>query len=207
VKILVDVEEQRSSVPSCLEALGVHVDVARLPVSDYFWGSDAAAERKTVRDLHESLVSGRLWSQLFALRRNARRAFLLIEGSNLDAGRVSPRGVRGALLQIADSGIHVVRSVDPKETALWLNLLAARDQARAGGAIPRRRGRRRAVASAAGVLATVHGISPLTANRLLSHFGSVAEIAAASESELQVVEGIGARRAAELRRVLTRGNH
>src|SRR5687767_6439125 len=98
VKILVDVEEQRSSVPSCLEALGVSVELSRLPVGDYLVACDAAVERKTVRDFHESLVGGRLWSQLFALKRDVARPYLLVEGPDLDRGRVSSRGVRGALL-------------------------------------------------------------------------------------------------------------
>jgi len=63
------------------------------------------------------------------------------------------------------------------------------------------------VVSPAGVLATVPGVSPVTANRLLSRFGSIASIAAASESDLQAVEGIGPRRAADLHRVLSRGTH
>lgn len=207
VKILVDVEEQRSPVPVCLEELGVEVEVVRLPVGDYLVATDAAVERKTVKDLHECLVSGRLWSQLFALRRVTPRPYFLVEGPNLDAGRVSKRGVRGALLRIADTGLPVVRSVDPADTALWVYLLARREQAKAEGVAPRRRGRRRMVVTPAGVLATVPGISPVTANRLLAHFGSIARIAVASDSELQDVVGIGPTRAAELRRLLTRRPH
>lgn len=207
VKILVDVEEQRSPVPSCLEALGVTAESARLPAGDYLLSKDVAIERKTVRDLHRSLVNGMLWSQLFALRRVTSRPYLLVEGANLDAGRVSARGVRGALLHIAGSGVCVVRSLDPPDTALWLYLIAQRDQAKAAGVTPRRRGRRRMAVSPAGVLATVSGVSPVTANRLLSRFGSIARIAAASESELRGVEGIGPRRAAELHRVLSRSTH
>ena len=63
------------------------------------------------------------------------------------------------------------------------------------------------VVSPAGVLATVPGISPITANRLLARFGSIAMIAAASESELQEVVGIGSTRAAELHRMLTQATH
>lgn len=204
VKILVDVEEQRSLVPGCLEELGVAVDVSRLPVGDYLVATGAAVERKTVRDLHAVLVSGQLWSQLFALRRDMPRPYLLVEGENLDAGRVSVRGVRGALLQIAGSGVSVVRSHDPTDTALWVYLIAKREQTKAGEVTLRRRGRRRMVASPAGVLSTVPGISPVAANRLLSHFGSIAKVAEASESDLQEVRGIGPKHAAELSRVLNR---
>jgi len=208
VKILVDVEEQRSSVPSSLEALGAAIEITRLPVGDYHIAADSAVERKTVGDLHKSLVSGMLWSQLFALKRATGRSYFLVEGRNLDAGRVSPRGVRGALLQIAGSGVAVVRTVDAADTALWVYLMARRDQAvQGGGATLPRRGRRRMVVSPSGVIATVPGLSPVLANRLLSRFGSIADIAKATELELQQVPGIGPARAATLHSVLTHCTH
>ena len=163
MKILVDAEEQRSAVPSHLEALGLSVEVSRLPVGDYQI-ADVAVERKTVRDLHQSLVSGTLWSQLFALRKGTARSYLIVEGADLDAGRVSSRGVRGALLHIAAAGVSVARSTDPADTALWLHLIAEREKSAAEPS-PRRRGRRRSVVSPVGVLATVPGISPTTADR------------------------------------------
>ena len=204
--ILVDVEEDRSPVPRCLEALGVAVELVRLPVGDYRLASECVVERKTVRDLHASLVSGRIWSQLFALRRATRRPYLVVEGTHLDAGRVSDRGVRGALLAIAESGVIVLRSDDPEGTALWLLVLARRARSCAQDS-DRRRGRRRMVASPAGVLSTVPGVSPVLANRLLARFGSIAGVAAASESDLRDVDGIGEVRASALRNVLTRDTH
>jgi ERCC4-type nuclease len=144
--ILVDVEEDRSPVPRCLEALGSTIELARLPVGDYVVADDVAVERKTVKDLHASLVSGRLWSQLFALRRAMDRPYLVIEGFNLDGGRVSHRGVRGALLAIVESGVAVLRSSDSSDTALWLHLLARRANGE-GDRRDRRRGRRRMAVS------------------------------------------------------------
>jgi len=203
--ILVDVEEDRSPVPRCLESLGATVELVRLPTGDYRVSDDIAVERKTVGDLHASLVSGRLWSQLFALRRGTPCPYLVVEGPNLDTGRVSARGVRGALLAVIESGVPVLRSTGPEDTALWLYILAGRSDAASDP--PRRRGRRRMVASPSGVLATVPGVSPVLANRLLARFGSIAGVAEASESDLREVEGIGEVRAVALRDVLTRSTH
>jgi ERCC4-type nuclease len=143
VKILVDVEEHRSPVPTCLVALGVEVECARLPVGDYLVARDVAVERKTVVDLHRSVTSGRLWSQLHALAHGSQRSYLLVEGRTLDGRRVSARGIRGVLLQVAECGVSVVRSMDAKETALWLDLIARRQQRDIAEVRPRRRGRRR----------------------------------------------------------------
>jgi ERCC4-type nuclease len=117
VTILVDVEEERSAVPRCLEELGVRVQTNRLPAGDYVVAPDAVVERKTVRDLHASLVSGMLWGQLYSLRRDTAHPYLLVEGVDLDRGRVSRRGVRGALLHIGESGVAVVRSQSAADTA------------------------------------------------------------------------------------------
>jgi excinuclease ABC subunit C len=57
------------------------------------------------------------------------------------------------------------------------------------------------------MLATVPGVSPVLANRLLTRFGSIAGVAQASESDLREVEGIGEVRALALRNVLTRYTH
>lgn len=202
MKILVDTEEGRSSVPAQLVALGVTVEILQLPVGDYLVASGIAVERKSISDLHRSLENGRLWSQVSALRRELNRAYLLVEGRDLDVGRVSSSGVRGALLHIVDQGIPVIRSIDPADSARWLCLIAKRAQRAERGVEPRRRGRRRMVASPAGVLATVPGISPSAADRVLARFGSIAAAAAASEAELRRVEGIGPVRAAALVRLL-----
>jgi len=58
VKILVDIGERRSFVPTHLDELGVAVEMAVLPVGDYLLG-----DRKASR----SIVSTRLWSQVAAL--------------------------------------------------------------------------------------------------------------------------------------------
>ena len=149
VTILVDVEEKRCPVPMHLERLGCSLEVLRLPVGDYVSGA-AAIERKTVRDLHECIVSGRLWSQLLALRRSCVRPFLLVEGMQLDGGRVSARGVRGALLSVAESGTRVVRSRDFGDSAVWISLILSRELRRERPGL-RRTGRRTMVVSPAGV--------------------------------------------------------
>jgi ERCC4-type nuclease len=199
VKILVDIEERRSSVPTHLEELAVSVEMVVLPTGDYLIGDRKAVERKTVADLHRSIASSRLWSQVAALARMD-RAYLLIEGSDIDAGPISPRGIRGAVLQVIDNGLDVIRSSSPSDTAVWLRLLAARGDR--SGAILGRRGRRRPGASPLGALAAVPGISPVLAHRLLTRFGSIAGVAAAASVELQEIEGIGSRRADALRQTL-----
>ena len=201
--ITVDVRERRSDVPEALAALGVPISCVTLAVGDYAVG-DRVVERKTVADLHRSLVGGRLWGQVGALRRDPRRAYLLVEGPDLDAGLVPARAMRGALLKVIDNGIRILRTESPADTALWLSVLARQEQHRA---TPRPRiGQRPIVKSPVGLLSAIPGIGIDQAKNLIAEFGSIAAIARASESDLRCIRGIGPRRAQSLIQALTQPN-
>ena len=200
--ISVDVRERRSDVPMLLIEAGADIDLVTLAVGDYAVG-DRVIERKTVADLHSSLVNRRFWSQVAALRRDPRRAYVLVEGEDLDDGPVPARALRGALLKVLDNGIRLLRTPSPADTALWLTVLARQEQRRVEHRATVATGRRPIVISPVGLLAAIPGISIESAKALLSEFGSIAAIAAASEPDLQSIRGIGPERAQALVRALT----
>ena len=80
------------------------MEVVRLPAADYLVADGVGVERKTVADFHRSLACGRIWAQLRSCRAELARTYLLVEGQDLDRGRVSVGGVRGALLEIGITG-------------------------------------------------------------------------------------------------------
>ncbi|MCY7301752.1 MAG: hypothetical protein LH654_01700 [Thermoleophilia bacterium] len=201
VTITVDVRERRSDVPPLLIEAGADVDLVTLAVGDYAVG-DRVIERKTVPDLHKSLVDRRLWSQVAALRHDSRRAYLLVEGVDLDRGPVPARAIRGALFKVLDNGIRLLSTASPEDTALWLHVLARQEQRRIEHRAPVTTGRRPIVVSPVGLLSAIPGISIDVAKALLRTFGSIAEIAAASKSDLQSIPGIGPERAAALHNAL-----
>lgn len=203
VTITVDVRERRSDVPARLAALGSPVSIVTLAVGDYAVG-DRVIERKTVPDLHRSLVDRRLWSQVAALRRDPRRAYVLVEGDNLDQGPVPPRALRGALIKVIDNGIRLLRTASPEDTALWLHVLALQEQRRMEHRATVTTGRRPIVVSPVGPLSAIPGISIDVAKALLRAFGSIADIAAASNSDLESIPGIGPERTAALHSALAR---
>jgi DNA excision repair protein ERCC-4 len=199
VKILVDHRERAPRLIERLEMLGASIEPTALPVADYLVAHRVGVERKTVADLHRSLADRRLWTQIASLRKDLKRAYLVIEGRSLDRGCISKAGVRSALLTVDALGVVVLRSEDEFDSALWLWRIAARHRGaptRVSRTVPHRsRG-------ALAVLATVEGISPELARRLLDRFGSVGRVATATKEELVLVEGIGARRASNLRSTL-----
>jgi DNA excision repair protein ERCC-4 len=198
VTILVDTEERHSPLPAHLLGLGFDLELVPLEVGDYVVGR-WMVERKTVADLHRSVANGRIWGQIARLAREPGSRVLLVEGPDLDRGPLSRAGIRGALLQIVDNEINVLRSWDAAESALWLRLLARR---RGGTPARGKRGRHQNVSSPVGVLAVVSGVTTRTAELLLARFGSVAGVAAATAEELQEVDGIGPHRSRALRRAL-----
>ncbi|MGZ4354972.1 MAG: ERCC4 domain-containing protein, partial [Gaiellaceae bacterium] len=94
VEISVDAREPRV-MRGLLESFGARVRVERLPVADYVVADGCLVERKHVVDLHDSLLRGRLWPQLGALRARAQESFLLVEGRNL-GGPIHLDAIRGA---------------------------------------------------------------------------------------------------------------
>jgi DNA excision repair protein ERCC-4 len=78
-KVIVDVREFRSSLPSLLHKRGMEILPLTLEVGDYVLSPDVCVERKSVSDLIGSLNSGRLYTQATALTRHYHRPVLLIE--------------------------------------------------------------------------------------------------------------------------------
>jgi Fanconi anemia group M protein len=208
ISVVVDVFEQASGIPAALVQLGAHVVVEPLPAGDYRIGQEILVERKTVPDLHGSLARHRLWAQLGRLRDTVPYPYLLVEGSDLDAGPRHPNAIRGALLAVADSSIALLWSRNPDDTAVWIHRLALR-HARRTAASPRPRPQRAMLAPPMsdprlGVLSAVPGISTGTAQTLLDHFGSIQQLVAAGPDQWAVVNGIGAVRAHALATALLR---
>ncbi len=205
--ILVDAGEVRSGIPSILRSLGVAISVQQLPAGDYQVGPHAVVERKTVADLHRSIATGRLWRQLEKIRRGHDRGWLLIEGGRLDAGQISAEGVRGALLAVIDTGIPLLWSTSPRDSALWLIRVGRRvaaQESSAAGFWSMRSARTTSRTTPTTVLSVVPGISPRLARALLREFGSIEAIAAASPDELRRIDGIGPQRATSVHALLKR---
>lgn len=79
VKVVVDVREFRSALPSMLHKDGLVVLPITLEVGDYILSPQICVERKSVSDLFGSLNSGRLFNQAENMRRFYQTPVLLIE--------------------------------------------------------------------------------------------------------------------------------
>jgi DNA excision repair protein ERCC-4 len=78
-RVIVDSREFRSSLPSLLHGRNLEVVPAMLTVGDYVLSPTMVVERKSVKDLIQSLNSGRLYNQCETMMQYYKTPLLLIE--------------------------------------------------------------------------------------------------------------------------------
>ncbi|XP_061823275.1 DNA repair endonuclease XPF isoform X2 [Nerophis lumbriciformis] len=79
LRVIVDMREFRSELPSLLHRRGLDIEPVTLEVGDYILTPDVCVERKSVSDLIGSLQSGRLYTQCLSMSRYYKKPVLLIE--------------------------------------------------------------------------------------------------------------------------------
>ena len=208
LRIIADEREKPSGVPEAVRSLGATVELRVLDVADYLVGN-YAVERKSVRDFFSSLYSGRLFDQAHRLRDSYDTIFLIVEGDlweDIEKVR-NPRSLWGALISsVLDFGLNTFFAPDMNQTAQFLFTLGKGGRHIGGSAgppliihKPRTSDLRRLQLS---VLSSLPRVGPRMAERLLSHFGSLRKVFAASVTEMSVGAGLGKARALGLVRLL-----
>src|SRR3954447_11648519 len=107
--IVCDARERGGHLRVRLAQLGVDVEIAELAAGDYAIGRTVLVERKTIRDLHLTIATGRFWFQVGRLRLGSLDPYLLVEGRDLDDGPLTPNAVRGCLVAAMDLGVQLIR--------------------------------------------------------------------------------------------------
>ena len=132
------------------------------------------------------------------------RGLVLVEGPQPDQPRVHPHAITGAILSLAvDWRLPVLFTDGPDESLLLLRLIAEHRVQPPSPFVARHEYKPKRLASRRlHVLEGLPGVGPALARRLLSRFATVEEVMMADEDELASVPGIGARKAAAIRKVL-----
>jgi Fanconi anemia group M protein len=195
IKIIVDHREYRSNVVRSLTVKGTSVEPQQLDVGDYILSSRIGVERKKVEDFLESLIGGKLFKQIARLRDTYSRPIMIVEGDDLYTHRnINHNAIFGSLASISvDYGVSVLSTKNALETADLLNVIAKREQ-REDKKIVAVRGEKIQMSLRERQQFIVEGlpnVSAVIAKRLLTHFGSIKDIANATTEELQQVKGVG----------------
>lgn len=202
--ITVDYREKGSLVMKALLKEGVKLDLKQLAVGDYHITDDIVVEYKNVKDFVDSIIDGRLLSQLSELRTKY-KPILIIEGQEdlYAQRRVSPAAIRGMMATIISSyHIPLLRTTSPADTAGVLLALAKRTQSSEKQYNPHTSKPWSLQEQQEYVISSLPGIGPKLAKPLLEKFGSVSSVMNASVEDLQEIDLIGEKKAKSIRELL-----
>ncbi len=205
--LLADHREKASGVLKELLDSDVEVRLEQLRVGDYLLSDRVVVEYKTVPDFVDSIVDGRLLSQLRALR-SYPRPIIIVEGEEdlYAMRRLHPNAILGMFAAITVSyNIPVLFTRTPKETASLLALVAKKEAERGAQGFQQHGqkplGEEELLEY---VVSSLPGVGSALAKRLLTRFRSIRAIANAPAEELKNVEKLGPKKAKELHDLLNR---
>ena len=125
-KIILDHRESSSTLAAYLRSMGFKVEFQHLDCGDIKITEEILIERKTSRDLLNSITDGRLLKQCHKLIKNCQYPLLLIELGEVGSA-VHPNAVLGAMAHITlDIGIPVMMTKNTLESAHFLSIAAKR---------------------------------------------------------------------------------
>jgi len=207
VTIIVDSREGPSQTARELAKLNVLIKIEGLVASDFLLSDRIAVERKTVDDLEGSIMDGRLFDQLVAMKDAYQFPILLIEGeAHSTAQRISPQSLMGAIASVmVDYRIPVLWTNNAEQTALLLYSIAKREQIKERRE-PRVRAERKPIdvdELQEFVIASLPHVDAVRSRNLLNRFETVENVFTASKEELSKVEGIGEKISERIRELIT----
>ncbi|MBP7867834.1 MAG: nuclease [Acidobacteria bacterium] len=196
VSIVVDRREGRGGVfEAFLRMGGIDVSFGTLVTGDYRIDNRFLVERKTLPDLVQSILDGRLFRQAKNLANHEMRGVIILEGhaSDLEGRLIRRESIQGAMIAVTVLlGVPVLRSRDPEETARLMLMMAHQaDRTVSGGVLRHGRRPHRHRALQLHLLQGLPGIGPGKARGLLEVFGSVEAIVRADADALARSPGIG----------------
>lgn len=203
--VFADTREGNSKVIRHLSEMEIDVKVQAMAVGDYQVSDEVVIERKTAKDFVGSIVDKRLFKQARSLMEEFKRPLIILEGDDLYNGMINPNAIRGSIASIAlDFGISIIPTRNAQDTAAMIKRIAIREQSGEKTPIQIRTDKKpvNLWEQQLFIIESLPNIGPVNAKNLLEHFGTVANIINASESQLQEVEGIGKKTAANIRKVV-----
>lgn len=203
--VFADTREGNSKVIRHLSEMEIDVKVQAMAVGDYQVSDEVVIERKTANDFVDSIVDKRLFKQARSLMEEFKRPLIILEGDDLYNGMINPNAIRGSIASIAlDFGISIIPTRNAQDTAAMIKRIAIREQSGEKTPIQIRTDKKpvNLWEQQLFIVESLPNIGPVNAKNLLEHFGTVANIINASESQLQEVEGIGKKTAANIRKVV-----
>ena len=203
--ITADHREKKSGLIELLEESGFHVEVKTLAHGDYLFSDDVVIERKTAHDLIVSIIDGRLFSQIAAMKKIYTTPLLLIEGNPfLTNTKMDRRAIRGAILSIQVVWyIPVIYTKNIDESCTIIKKIFDQLKEQKEEIVLRHGYRPKRLKNLhLFILQGFPGVGAVMAKRLLDRFGTIRNVMNASGDDLMKVEGVGAKMAERIIRTI-----
>ncbi len=203
LQIIVDMREDEL-FDEYFRKCGAIVDRRVLSVGDFLCSARLCVERKTRADFEQSVIDGRLFSQLPNMLANYERVVVIVEGV-LDEERLSRNSLLGTYATlIADYGASLIFTRDKESTAELIYHFAKHEQLVKKH--PMRIYAKRKTFSVSqnqrAIVESFPTVGPKSAKALLLHFGNLENLTKASEKDIAAVDGIGKKKAKVIKNVL-----
>ncbi len=205
VRIYADYREKGSGVIKELIDLGIKINLEKLEVGDYILSSDVAVEYKTVADFVDSLIDGRLLSQIRELKKYE-KPLLIVEGDEdiYSQRKVHPNAIRGMLASIVvDFNVPILYTKHFKDTAALLAVIAKREQLKQLKEVTLHTQKPLTLKEQQEyVVSSLPGVGATLSKPLLKKFKTVKKVINASEEKLKKIDLIGEKKAKRIKEVL-----
>lgn len=212
-RVVVDVREFRSSLPSLLHGRSMEVVPCMLTVGDYVLSPNVCVERKSVADLVSSLRDGRLYAQAEAMFQHYKDPLLLIEFdqdksftlepfADLSSAATGPPSVSSdvqsklVLLTLAFPRLRILWSSSPFQTAEMFEALKSQEHepdpmvaVRAGLDRDMRADDQSFNLEPQEMLGIVPGVTPKNIKNLVLETDNLREVANMSKEDLEPIVG------------------
>ena len=207
--VFADHREKNNGIVKQLIDAGCEIRLSQLESADYVVSDRTGIELKTAKDFVDSIIDGRLMSQLGELKRNYDRPLIIIEGEEdiYSMRKIHPNAIRGMLANISISyGIPILHTKNPKETASLIWVIARREQEKRGKEFSPHSEKKAMTFSQQQeyVVSSFPNIGPVIAEELLKHFKTIKNLVNATQEELEKVEKVGKKKAKDLKELFER---
>lgn len=203
-EIVCDNRETASPVVRALSLMGVNLKLEQLQVADYIISERVGIERKSAKDFNDSIIDGRLFSELSELGENFSRPILILEGNPFKVSNISENALYGALTSIiVNLGISIYKTENSIETAQFLYHLAKKEQSFTKSTIKLRFDKAPIEISQLleYIVAGIPGVNTLRAKSLLKELKTLQNIFLSDIPDLTKIENIGKKIAQEIYRI------
>ena len=163
----------------------------RLEVADFIISTDIGIERKRAGDFEQSIIDGRLFSQVERLKKEFEKPLIVIIGNDFE--RITSKALSGAFISlIVDHNIPIVFLNNEEEFAEFISRIVEREgkPARERKTNFSRKNKDLKLQQL-NVIEALQGVGPMLARNLLQKFRTIKNLFNADEKQLREVEGVG----------------